>query len=116
MQGVEVAKCTCNFSSIEPGSGLQEDPLSLEMVEQLQRQRAYVNINLKTILGYSDLISGCCEILNYLSTVDIVEYKVQLVSSLEGVVQPHQEGMLDVLHQHTALSHDMLLLEGIYRS
>lgn len=48
----------------------------------------------------------------YLSAVDIVEHKVQLVSGLEGVVKPHQEGMFDVLHQHTALGHDMLLLEG----
>ena len=35
VQGVEVAKRTCNFSGIEAGSGLQEDPLPLEMVEQL---------------------------------------------------------------------------------
>lgn len=47
----------------------------------------------------------------YLSTVDIVQNKVQLVCSLEGVVQPHQEGMLDVLHKHAALSHDVLLLD-----
>lgn len=42
VQGVEVAKCTCNFSSIEPGSGLQEDPLSLEMVEELERKQANI--------------------------------------------------------------------------
>lgn len=38
VQGVEVAQCTGNFSGIEPGSGLQEDPLSLEVVEQLRRK------------------------------------------------------------------------------
>lgn len=47
-----------------------------------------------------------------LATVDVVEDKVQFVSGLEGEVQPHQEGVLDVLHQHAALCHDMLLLEG----
>lgn len=36
VQGVEVAQGTCNFSSIEPGSGLQKDPFSLKMVEQLE--------------------------------------------------------------------------------
>lgn len=39
VQGVEVAQCACNFGSIEPGSGLQEDPLPLEMVEELWRRR-----------------------------------------------------------------------------
>lgn len=39
VQGVEVAQGTCNFSSIEPGSGLQEDPFSLKMVEQLEAGR-----------------------------------------------------------------------------
>lgn len=52
-----------------------------------------------------------CESGTHLSTVDIVQNKVQLVCSLEGVVQPHQEGVLDVLHQHAALSHDVLLLK-----
>lgn len=47
----------------------------------------------------------------YLSAIDVVKHKVKLVSCLEGVVQPHQEGMLDILHQHTALSHDVLMLE-----
>lgn len=48
--------------------------------------------------------------LTHLSTVDVVQHKVELVCGLEGVVQPHQERVLDVLHQHTALSHDVLLL------
>lgn len=48
----------------------------------------------------------------YLSAVDIVQNKVQLVCCLEGVMQPNQEGVLDVLHQHTALSHDVLLLNS----
>lgn len=39
VQGVEVAERTCNFGSVEPGSGLQEDPLPLEMVEKLQERR-----------------------------------------------------------------------------
>lgn len=119
VQGVEVAQRTCYFSSVEPGSGLQEDPLSLEMVEQLERKRTNVcqhqRVNTlrcsEATLASASFLE-CLEIQAYLSAVDIVENKVQLVSSLEGVVQPHQEGMLDVLHQHTALSHDVLLLEG----
>lgn len=39
VQGVEVSKCTCNFSSVEPSSGLEEDPLSLEMIEQLENEK-----------------------------------------------------------------------------
>ena len=31
-------------------------------------------------------------------------------------MQPDQEGMLDVLHQHAALSHDVLLLEVTNKS
>lgn len=38
VQGVEVAQCACNLGSIEPGSWLQEDPLPLEMVEELRRR------------------------------------------------------------------------------
>lgn len=109
VQRVEVAKCTCNFSSVEPGSGLQEDSLSLEMVEQLEQKKANICQHLFQTRLY--ILSSFCRTVAYLSTVDVVQHKVQLVSSLEGVVQPHQEGMLDVLHQHTALSHDMLLLE-----
>lgn len=41
---VEVAKGTGNFCSVEPGSWLQEDPLPLEMVEQLERiKKQHVN-------------------------------------------------------------------------
>lgn len=39
VQRVEVSKCTCNFSGIEPRSGLEEDPLSLEMIEQLEEKK-----------------------------------------------------------------------------
>lgn len=35
VQRVEVAQCACDLGSIEPGSGLQENPLPLEMVEKL---------------------------------------------------------------------------------
>lgn len=34
--------------------------------------------------------------MSHLSTVDVVEYEVKFVSSLEGVVQTHQERVLDV--------------------
>lgn len=122
VQGVEVAKCTCNFGSVESGPGLQEDPLSLEMVEELERKQTNVgqhqHMTTWTVRPQGRLctISGCCRIWAYLSTINIVQDEVQLVGGLEGVVQPHQEGMLDVLHQHTALSHDVLLLERTYRS
>lgn len=36
VQGVQVAQCTGNFSSVKSGSRLQEATLPLEMVEQLQ--------------------------------------------------------------------------------
>lgn len=36
VQGVQIAQCTGNFSSIKSGSRLQEATLPLEMVEQLQ--------------------------------------------------------------------------------
>lgn len=46
-----------------------------------------------------------------LSSIHVVEDKVEFVSSLEGKVQPHQERMFDILHQDTSLRHDMLLLD-----
>lgn len=53
MQGVEVAEGTGNLSSVEPGSGLQEDPLSLKMVEKLEKeQTASVNSCLKYIPSF----------------------------------------------------------------
>lgn len=39
VKGVEVAEGASYFGSIEPGSGLQEDPLSLEMIEELERKK-----------------------------------------------------------------------------
>lgn len=39
VQGVEVAQCACDLGSIEPGPGLQKDPLPLEMVEKLRRRQ-----------------------------------------------------------------------------
>lgn len=112
VQGVEVAQCACNLGSVEPGSGLQEDPLPLEMVEKLgRRQRPPTSNTLKSSPPPPPSLRRC-ESDTHLSAVDIVQNKVQLVCSLEGVVQPHQEGMLDVLHQHAALSHDVLLLDG----
>lgn len=48
---------------------------------------------------------------SYLSPVDIVEDKVELLWGLEGVVEAHQERMLQALQQHVPLCHDVLLLE-----
>lgn len=45
VKGVEVTKGTGYFSSVEPGSGLQEDPLPLEMIEQLERREKQHVIN-----------------------------------------------------------------------
>lgn len=39
VKGVEVAEGASYLGSIEPGSGLQEDPLSLEMIEELERKK-----------------------------------------------------------------------------
>lgn len=36
---VEVAEGASYLGSIEPGSGLQEDPLSLQMIEELERKK-----------------------------------------------------------------------------
>lgn len=47
VQGMEVSKSTGDLSSIEPSSGFQENPLSLEVVEQLQeevREQQKVNV------------------------------------------------------------------------
>lgn len=63
VQGVEVAKSTCNFRSIEPGSGLQEDPLSLEVVEQLERR---MDKHLSTSLWCPDPILVCSWFLGVL--------------------------------------------------
>lgn len=51
VQGVEVSKCTCNFSSVEPSSGLEEDPLSLEMVEQLGKKTKHLSTSEFDILA-----------------------------------------------------------------
>lgn len=58
VKGVEVAEGAGYLSSIEPGSGLQEDPLSLEMIEQLERrkkttcvQRQQLNTDVLTTSG-----------------------------------------------------------------
>ena len=34
---------------------------------------------------------------SYLATVDVVQHKVEFITSLKRVVQPHQEGMLNIL-------------------
>lgn len=39
VQGVEVAERAGDFSSVKAGSGLQEDPLPLEVVEELQEEK-----------------------------------------------------------------------------
>lgn len=44
VQRVEVAERAGNFGSVEPGSGLQEDPLPLEMVEELRKAKQAMNI------------------------------------------------------------------------
>ena len=110
MQGVEVAQRTRNFSRVKPGSGLQEDPLPLEMVEQLEGKQNICQCELQTP-GSADLVHFVW-VAAHLSTVDVVQHKVEFVIRLEGVVQSHQEGVFDVLHQHAALGHDMLLLRG----
>lgn len=46
----------------------------------------------------------------YLSSVDEIQHKVQLVCSLEGVVKADQEGVFDILQQHVAFRHDVFLL------
>lgn len=48
--------------------------------------------------------------LTYLSPVDIVKDKVKLLCSLEGVIEPNQEGMFEAFQEHIPLSHDVLLL------
>lgn len=48
----------------------------------------------------------------HLSSVDEIQHKVQLVCSLEGVVEPNQEGMFHILQQHVPFRHDVLLLSG----
>lgn len=50
--------------------------------------------------------------VSYLSSVDIVEDKVELLWGLEGVVQVDQEGVLQALQQDIPLGHDILLLQG----
>lgn len=47
----------------------------------------------------------------HLSPVDVVQDKVQLVSSLEREVKAHQEGVFHILQENIPLRHDMLFLE-----
>ena len=49
-----------------------------------------------------------------LPSVDVVQNKVQLVAGLEGVVQPHQEGVRHVLQEDVPLCHDVLHLVPPY--
>lgn len=56
------------------------------------------------------LVRQRCRTATHLSAVHVVQNKVELVCGLEGVMKPHQEGMLDVLHEDAALGHDVLLL------
>lgn len=43
-----------------------------------------------------------------LASVDVVQHKVELLRSLERVIQADQERVRQILHQHVALGHDVL--------
>lgn len=47
----------------------------------------------------------------YLSTIDVVQDKIQFVCSLEGKVKPDQEGVFYIFQQDIALWHNVLLLK-----
>lgn len=48
----------------------------------------------------------------YLSSIYIVQDKVELLWGLEGVVEPNQKRMFQTLQQHISLCHYVLLLKG----
>lgn len=48
----------------------------------------------------------------HLSSIDVVEHKVEFLGRLEGVAQAHEEGVPHVLQKHVALRHDVVLLWG----
>ncbi len=53
-------------------------------------------------------ISGA--VLPYLSTIDVIQDKIQLLRGLKGVVQADQKRVLQALEQHVPLGHYILLL------
>lgn len=48
----------------------------------------------------------------HLSSVYVVQDKVELLWGLEGVVEPNQKRMFQTLQQHISLCHYVLLLKG----
>lgn len=45
--------------------------------------------------------------MSYLSTIDVVQHKVEFVGGLERVMHPNKEGMFDVCHKYVPLRHDV---------
>lgn len=46
----------------------------------------------------------------HLSSIYIIKHKVKLLRGLEGVVEAHKEGVLDIFQKHVAFCHDVVLL------
>lgn len=62
---------------------------------------------------YSDALANSDRFrATHLSSIDEIQHEVQLVCSLEGIVEPDQEGVFDILQQHVAFGHDVFLLSG----
>lgn len=46
----------------------------------------------------------------HLSSVYIVEHKVKLLRGLEGIMESHKKGVLDIFQEHIAFCHNVVLL------
>lgn len=57
VKGVEVAEGAGDLSSIEPGSGLQEDPFPLEMIEELEGKKN------KSVSSTATTKHWCCDLI-----------------------------------------------------
>ena len=53
----------------------------------------------------------CVWLRAYLASIDVVQDEVELLWGLEGVVEPHQEGVFKALQEDVPLCHDVLLLQ-----
>lgn len=93
---------------------------SLEPVSYLPEPRAFQLQNGSVVRMRGDHSRSWCTMgtwdgelrVTHLSPVDIVQHEVELLGCLEGVAEAHEEGVANVLQEHAALCHDVVLLRS----
>lgn len=55
-------------------------------------------------------MSSYTQAYTYLTTINVIQHKVQLVWSLEGIMKTHQKRMTDIFKQHISLRHNVFHL------